>query len=187
MATKLTDLAALSVTPTDVDLLTVVDVSDTTGGAAGTSKKITYANLMGAGSRLEFAKVSLSNADVLAMKYDNTPITLKAAESGKIIMPFTVVCVATHGGSDESSSDDLRIGWDAAASTTVNYWGAGRDWMNGISSDTISAALGGASATAASQMVTFSLTNKPFQIWCTDNFNGGWTMDVYFSFAVVDE
>jgi len=48
MATKLTDLAALGGTPAAGDLLTVVDVSDTSGGAAGTSKKVTYANL-GAG------------------------------------------------------------------------------------------------------------------------------------------
>ncbi len=48
MATKLTDLAALGGTPDAGDLLTVVDVSDTSGGAAGTSKKVTYANL-GAG------------------------------------------------------------------------------------------------------------------------------------------
>ena len=48
MATKLTDLAALGGTPASGDLLTVVDVSDTSGGAAGTSKKVTYANL-GAG------------------------------------------------------------------------------------------------------------------------------------------
>lgn len=48
MATKLTDLAALGTTPDSGDFLTVVDVSDTSGGAAGTSKKVTYANL-GAG------------------------------------------------------------------------------------------------------------------------------------------
>mgnify|MGYP003114589196 CR=1 FL=1 len=45
MATKLTDLAALGGTPALNDLFTVVDVSDTSGGAAGTSKKVTYANL----------------------------------------------------------------------------------------------------------------------------------------------
>jgi hypothetical protein len=187
MATKLTDLAALGTIPTDNDLLTVVDVNDTTGGAAGTSKKVTYANLMGSDSRLQFAKVSLSNADVLAMKYNDTPITLKAAEVGKIVMPVSLICVATHGGSNESSSDDLRIGWDAASSTTADYWGAGRDWMNGVSSGTISNCFGGASSSSASTIVTFSLTNKPFQIWCTDVFNGGWTMDVYFNYVMLDE
>lgn len=45
MSTKLTDLTALGTTPAAGDLLTLVDVDDTTGGAAGTSKKVTYANL----------------------------------------------------------------------------------------------------------------------------------------------
>ncbi len=45
MSTKLTDLAELTATATG-DFATVVDVSDTSGGAAGTSKKITVANLL---------------------------------------------------------------------------------------------------------------------------------------------
>ena len=50
MSTKLTDLTALGTTPAAGDLLTLVDVDDTTGGAEGTSKKVTYANLgIGAG------------------------------------------------------------------------------------------------------------------------------------------
>ena len=176
---KITELTALTSAATD-DVLAIVDVSGT-----AETKKITVDNLTkGLGTKT--LKVSLSNADVLAMKYDDTPITLKAAESGKIIMPLTVICVATHGGSNESSSDDLRIGWNAASSTTVDYWGSARDWMNGVSSGTNSTAFGGPGAAASSNIVTFSLTNTPFQIWCTDVFNGGWTMDVYLSYAMID-
>ena len=49
MATKsVTDLGALT-SAADDDLLMIVDVSDTTGSAEGTSKKITKANLGGGG------------------------------------------------------------------------------------------------------------------------------------------
>jgi hypothetical protein len=41
---KITDLTALT-TPAAGDLIPIVDVSDTTHGASGTTKKITYANL----------------------------------------------------------------------------------------------------------------------------------------------
>ena len=184
MATKLTDLAALGTTPDSGDFLTVVDVSDTTGGAAGTSKKVTYANL-GAGGTVVSTKVSIANAAILTMKYNNAPITLKAAESGKICVPVSCVCVATHAGSNESSSDDLRLGWDAASSTTVVRWGESRDWMNGVSSGTLSVGFGGPNSVGSTAIMTFSLTNTPFQIWCTDNFNGGWSMDVYFSYYMV--
>jgi hypothetical protein len=183
MSTKLTDLAALGTTPASGDYLTVVDVSDITGGAAGTSKKVTYSNL-GVGGTVVSVKVTLDNADVLTMKYNNTPITLKAAEASKIIVPVSCVCVATHAGSDETSSDDLRLGWDAAASTTIDRWGESRDWMIGITSGTLSTCFGGASSAGSSQTMTFSLINAPFQIWCTDNFTGGWSMDVYFSYYI---
>jgi hypothetical protein len=177
---KITELAALTSAASD-DVLAIVDVSGT-----AETKKITVANLTADAGGTTTVKVSLSNADVLAMKYNDTPITLKAAEAGKIIMPLTVICVATHAGSNESSSDDLRMGWNAASSTTADYWGSARDWMNGVSSGTNSTAFGGPGAAASSNIVTFSLTNTPFQIWCTDVFNGGWTMDVYFSYVMVD-
>tara|TARA_Y100000401_G_C8306445_1_gene217229 strand:- start:722 stop:1285 length:564 start_codon:yes stop_codon:yes gene_type:complete len=186
MATKLTDLAALGGTPASDDLLTIVDVSDTSGGDAGTSKKVTYANLGVGGGTVVTTKVSINNASVLDMKYDDQPITLKAAESGKIIVPVAAVIVATHAGSDESSSDDLRIGWSASDSTTSQYWASARDWMNGVSSGTRTAYFGGQIGGASSNYMTFSITNKPFQIWCTDEFNGGWSMDVYFSYYMVD-
>jgi hypothetical protein len=177
---KITALAALT-SPASDDVLAIVDVSGT-----AETKKITVANLTGGGGGTTTVKVSLSNANVLAMKYDNTPITLKAAEASKIVMPISVICVATHAGSNESSSDDLRMGWDAASSTTNDRWGEARDWMNGVSSGTVTACFGGNNSAGNSETMTFSITNKPFQIWCSDVFNGGWTMDVYFSYVMVD-
>ena len=177
---KITELSELTSAASD-DVLAIVDVSGT-----AETKKITVANLTGGGGGTTTVKVSLSNADVLDMKYNDTPITLKAAESGKIVMPITAICVATHAGSNETSSADLRMGWDAASSTTNDRWGESRDWMNAVSSGTISACFGGPSSAGSSQIMTFSITNKPFQIWCTGDFNGGWSMDVYFSYVMVD-
>lgn len=45
MSTKVTDLTALATTD-DSDVLHIIDVGDDTGGAAGTSKKITVSNLL---------------------------------------------------------------------------------------------------------------------------------------------
>ncbi len=177
---KITELTALTSAASD-DVLAIVDISGTVE-----TKKITVANLTADVGGTTTVKVSLSNADVLAMKYDDTPITLKAAEASKIIMPLTVICVATHAGSNESSSYDLRMGWSAASSTTADYWGGSRDWMNGVTTGSISAGFGGTSGVTSTSIMTFSLTNSPFQIWCTGDFNGGWTMDVYFSYVMVD-
>ena len=184
MSTKLTDLAALGVAAAG-DYLTLVDIDDLSGGAAGTSKKITYDNLTGKLGTLT-KKVTLTNTDVSNMKYSNLPITLKIAEADKIIMPISVICVAAHGGTDESSNEDLRMGWDASQSQTDNRWGESRGWMNGITTGTVTASFGGAYSAGTSQKMTFSITNEPFQIWCTDDFLGGWTMDVYFTYTMVD-
>jgi hypothetical protein len=184
MSTKLTDLAALGVAAAG-DYLTLVDVGDLSGGAAGTSKKITYDNLT---SKLgtSTVKVTLTNTDVSNMKWDNLPITLKGAEIDKIIMPISVICVAAHGGTDENSNDDLRMGWDASQSQTADRWGDARGWMNGITTGTITACFGANNSAGNNEKMTFSITNQPFQIWCTDNFLGGWTMDVYFTYTMVD-
>jgi hypothetical protein len=176
---KITELTALT-TPAATDVLAIVDV------AGAETKKITVANLTGGGGGTTTVKVSLSNADVSTMKYNNLPITLKAAEASKIVMPITVICVATQAGSNETSSEDLRMGWDASQSTTNDRWGEARDWMNGISSGTVTAAFGGNYSAGNSEKLTFTITNKPFQIWCTGDFNGGWAMDVYFSYVMVD-
>jgi len=49
MATKITDLTELAVTAASGDFLHIIDVTDVTGGAAGTSKKIQVSNLPGGG------------------------------------------------------------------------------------------------------------------------------------------
>jgi len=46
MSTKVTDLTELAATPDSTDVLHIVDVGDTSGGAAGTSKKIQVSNLL---------------------------------------------------------------------------------------------------------------------------------------------
>ena len=177
---KVSDLAALGGTPANDDVLYIVDTSATA------SKKVTYANLVaGAGGTIVTTKVSINNASVLDLKYDDTPISLKAAEAGKIIVPVKAIIVATHAGSNESSSDDLRIGWSASDSTTSQYWGASRDFMNGVSSGTITQSWSGQFGGGTSNNMTFSITNKPFQVWCSDVFNGGWSMDIYFSYYMV--
>ena len=79
---KITALAALT-SPASDDVLAIVDVSGT-----AETKKITVANLTGGGGGTTTVKVSLSNANVLAMKYDNTPITLKLRKHQRLLCLF---------------------------------------------------------------------------------------------------
>ena len=61
-ATKITELTAISTIDTAVDPLPIVDVSDTTMAASGTTKKVTVDQILGAGAAGSFSSVSASGA-----------------------------------------------------------------------------------------------------------------------------
>ena len=172
---KITELAALT-SPASDDVLAIVDVSGT-----AETKKITVANLTGGGGLLTQVETTVSNAAVLTMKYDNAPITLVAAEAGKIHVPVGVTFVATWASPNENSSDNLRVGWDAATSASNDYFNDIRDFMNGISSGTHTISVN-PFANGFGQAFPASPVNKPLQAWCSDVFNGGWSMTIYTTY-----
>lgn len=72
----LTTRTALAETPASGDLLHIVDVSDTTDNAAGTSKKITRANLVGG------LASSGANSDITSLTGLTTPLTVAQGGTG---------------------------------------------------------------------------------------------------------
>ena len=185
MATKKVSQLGTATSAADLDLVMIVDVDDTTMSPEGTNKKITKANLLtGVGGILTQVTTTVSNAEVLTMKHDNTPITLVAAESGKIHVPVGVTFVTTWGTPNESSSDDMRVGWDAATSSTVDYFNTIRDFMNGISSGTNTVSCSPFANVFATSYPA-SAVNQPLQAWCNDVFNGGWSMVIYTTYYTI--
>ena len=174
---KITELTALT-TPAATDVLAIVDV------AGAETKKITVANLTGAAGILTQVETTVTNAQVLTMKYDNAPITLVAAEAGKIIVPTNINIIATWATPTETSSDDLRIGWNASTSTTIQYISGLRDYMNAVSGGIRSVILS-PNNTTFSTAFRETPENKPLQAWCTDNFLGGWSMTIYTTYYTI--
>ena len=176
---KITDLTALT-TPASTDVLAIVDV------AGAETKKITVANLTGGGGLLTQVETTVTNAQVLTMKYDNTdpgggPITLVAAEVGKIHVPVGVTFVATWGTPNESSNDKMHVGWDAATSASADYFNEIRGFMNGLGSGTHTLTCS-PFANGFGNAYPASPVNKPLQAWCNDNFLGGWDMIIYTTY-----
>ena len=171
---KITELTALT-TPASTDVLAIVDV------AGAETKKITVANLTGGGGLLTQVETTVTNAQVLTMKYDNAPITLVAAEAGKIHVPVGVTFVVTYGSPAENSSDDMRVGWDAATSASVDYFNSIRDFMNGFGSGTHTISCT-PFANGFGNAYPASPVNQPLQAWCNDNFLGGWDMIIYTTY-----
>jgi hypothetical protein len=170
---RLTDKTALEQQTGSGDLLMVVDVNDTTGSSEGTSKKMDFKYV------IQTDKFSLSNAEVQDLSPAASPKTLVGALSGYMVTVFNVTVLATYAASTESSSKDLYFGYEADASPSA-YWKQIRDMMNGKTTD-ISLQL--MADPPAGGTLAATLLNKPFIMWSNGAFNGGWSCDVYVTYA----
>ena len=170
MGQRLTDKTALEQQAGSGDLLMVVDVNDTTGSASGTSKKMDFKYV------IQTDKFSLNNTEVQAL--NTTSKTLVGALSGYMVMPLSVTVLGTYASNTESSNNSLYFGFDD--SQDILYWDYGSRIMCAKSADASyifnGASLGGG-------VVTGSLINKSFKMWSNNAFNGGWSCDVYCTYA----
>tara|TARA_R110000796_G_C14338781_1_gene410089 strand:- start:38 stop:580 length:543 start_codon:yes stop_codon:yes gene_type:complete len=174
---KITELTETTSAAAD-DVLAIVTVA----GTAAT-KKITVANLTG---NITQVSTTVNNAAVLRMKYDDLPIELVAAINGKIIVPISVTIVATASGATESSSDNLRIGWDAtgSGSGSDNFIDI-TDMMNGITAGNIQSQSLAPYGKSWSVAYEGSAVSQPLEAWCSDVFNGGWSMVIYTTYYTI--
>ena len=172
---RLTDKTALEEQLGSGDLLMVVDVNDTTGSAEGTSKKFDAKYL------IQTDKISVSNAELHAMKATGAAGTFKTlvgALSGYMITVYNVTILCTYAASTESSSENLYLGYKSDDITA--YWNTARDFMNGGTKDITAVFTGYAPGNGT---CTQSILNKPFLMYSSNNFNGGWTCDVYVTYS----
>ena len=167
---RLTDKTALEQQAGSGDLLMVVDVSDTTGSAEGTSKKTDFKYV------IQTDKLSLNNTEVQAL--NSTPKTLVGALSGYMVTIYNVNALCTYASATESANKYLYLGYDSSATTAT--WVSHRSMMNGVTGDSTFCFSSTPSSTGS---CASSILNKPFVMWSSGAFNGGWSMDVYVSYA----
>ena len=167
---RLTDKTALEEQVGSGDLLMVVDVNDTTGSSAGTSKKMDFKYV------IQTDKISLSNAEAQAL--DSTPKTLVGALSGYMINVYSVIMLVTYASSTEFSSNDLYAGYDNSLNTS--YYKYMRDFMY---SKTTSQTFTLMADNPNGGVCSTSILNKPFMLWSSGAFNGGWSAEVYVTYA----
>tara|TARA_R100000908_G_scaffold63442_1_gene44539 strand:+ start:16 stop:555 length:540 start_codon:yes stop_codon:yes gene_type:complete len=170
---RLTDKTSLEQQVGSGDILMVVDVNDTTGSAEGTSKKMDFKYLM------QTDKISVSNAEFQDLGVvGGTPKTLVGALSGYMITVYSVTVLTTYASSTESSNADLRFSYDA--SDISNYWLQYRRFMNGVTTDSSFCFAPVPSGVGSCKT---SLLNKPFVMSSSVDFNGGFSADVYVTYA----
>ena len=177
---RLTDKSALTNQTGTGDLFMVVDVSDTTGSSAGTSKKLDSKYV------IQTDKISISNAEFQAMDDSGGAGKFKtlisAQTSGYMAVPLSVTILATVSDADNSNAT-LYMGWDA--SQTTYYWNNTERWMRNVTSAQswcyASYVTGLVNASAST-----TLDNKPFLLYSSANFNStDLAADVYVTYKVI--
>ena len=167
---RLTDKTALTEQTGSGDLYMVVDVSDTTGSSSGTSKKIDSQYV------IQTDKYSLTNQQVQSLNTDSK--ILVGALSGYMATIYNVTVLCTYAASAETSNKDLLFGWDD--SQTLLYWDKGSRFMGAKVADASYVFTGGQPGGGVD---AGSLINKPFKMWSSGAFTGGWSCDIYVTYA----
>ena len=175
---RLTDKTALTEQTGSGDQYMVVDVSDTTGSSAGTSKKIDSKFV------IQTDKISVSSADTQGLK--TTPKTLVSAPgSGYAVIPFHFYCDVTYS-STESAKLTLIFGHTGSnnsllsCATIVNF-------MSGVTTNAQYIVSNNGDAVASSSSLTAAPTidNIPLYLSSNGNFSGGFSMDVYVTYHII--
>ena len=167
---RLTDKTALEEQAGSGDLLMLVDVNDTTGSSAGTSKKTDFKYV------IQTDKFSLNNTEVQALH--TTSKTLIGALSGYMTTVFNVTVLCTYASATELSSNNLNFGY--IDTDDNSYWKQIRDCMNGKTTD-ITYQIGASPSNSGT--CTETILNKPFMMWSNAAFTGGWSCDIYVTYA----
>jgi len=85
MSTKVTDLTELAATPDSTDVLHIVDVGDTSGGSAGTSKKIKVSNLLASGGAVDSVN---GQTGVVVLEMNDIDDVNAAAPADNIVLSY---------------------------------------------------------------------------------------------------
>lgn len=104
--TELTDLTGLT-TPASGDALYIVDVSDTSGSAGGTSKKVTASNLMAVADDLNSSLVTLTGTQTLTNKTLTAPIISTISNTGTLTLPTSTDTLVGRDTTDTLTNKTL--------------------------------------------------------------------------------
>ena len=175
---RLTDKSALSANLAADDKLMIVDTSDTTGSASGTSKKIDNKFI------IQTDKVSFNNSQFTNLK--TSAQTLVAAPgSGFAIMPLFCGIYYNYSTSSNTVDGNLIIG----PSTSISAMQTQAIMIDSFAYNVPMSVYYYASPSASdSTIATVSVTNwdnAPLYITAKADYNGGGAIDVYITYQVV--
>ena len=173
---RLTDKSGLDFNTSAGDLYMIVDVDDTTGSSAGTSKKLDCRYV------IQTDDISVSNSDFTSMDDSGgagTYVTLvDAFGTGYAPVILGVNVAVTHASPDDSSNKDLKIGYVV---DSTQYAISQRRFMSGVGANAVYPM----APQPASDGAGSSYDNAKVVMFSSGNFNGGFSAVVYITYQVI--
>ena len=174
---RLTDKSALSNHTGTGDLYMIVDVSDTTGSAAGTSKKLDSKFV------IQTDKISVSAAETQALK--TVPKTLVSAPgSGYAIIPLNFTIFNTYSSGPETAKITIMFGHTGTTDVSLACASIS-NYMKSVTTSATYIISNAAMVTGFQMTKTTSIDNIPLYLSGDDGFAGGFTMDVYVTYQII--
>ena len=176
---RLTDKTALANNPTSSDLLMVVDVLDTTGSAAGTSKKVISEYM------LATDKVTIDNAAFLLMKTSGFKL-VSAKGTNKVILPISVYVEYTEGATANLNSSNMHIGHELF--NPLQYWDFEKGFTNPPKGNGISWIFQGSGGNANGVNYLSSLSDLDLSMYflATPSTGATGTMTIWTTYRTLD-
>tara|TARA_R100001530_G_scaffold101544_1_gene70610 strand:- start:261 stop:812 length:552 start_codon:yes stop_codon:yes gene_type:complete len=177
---RLTDKSALVTTPGTGDLFMVVDVNDTTGSAAGTSKKIDNKFIV------QTDKITISNAEFLALNSDGRTL-ISSPGAGFAIMPMIVYIEQVEGGTPNEASIGLTCGHKNKDASY--YWSSARFWPDDPSNNGYAYILQGNDNSSKGIMEAEGIADKGLYLYARSAAPDGGstnTMIAWVTYRIID-
>jgi hypothetical protein len=175
--TKITALTAISTVDPAVDVLPIVDVSDTTMAASGTTKKITSNQILGAGGTATLASATITGdltVDTSTLKVDSannrvgiktaTPTAALQIASGNVRVDDGYQFEfggSTNGISGSNASNNISFYTNNTIAYSIGSAGGGTWYVSGSTAMTLnSTGLGVGASPASNTRLTVAATNR---------------------------
>ena len=177
---RLTDKTEMVLTPGTGDLLMIVDVNDTTGSAAGTSKKIDNKFIV------QTDKITITNGEFLALHTDGRTL-ISSPGAGFAIMPMIVYIEQVEGGTPNEASMGIKIGHKNKDASY--YWSSARFWPDDPTNNGYAYLFQGNDPSSKGISETESIADKGLYLYAsTGSPTGGSTntMIAWVTYRIID-
>tara|TARA_R110000851_G_scaffold89618_3_gene195526 strand:+ start:17201 stop:17749 length:549 start_codon:yes stop_codon:yes gene_type:complete len=155
---RLTDKTVLANNPASDDVLMVVDVSDLSSSAQGTSKQYVAEYMVAT------EKVTVDNAEFLLLNTTGkTLVTNKGAN--KVIIPLSVYCEYTEGATPNTATVTPTFGF--VDQSSLYYWDQQRFGFDSPLYNGKSWLFNGGNPSAKGTNAVSSLSDLAFKLWFT--------------------